>query len=784
MRKKLTLLTLILMGCVVVSTFAQIPQVYDVENRGATCAQPPLPHPDDLPNYPFLPDPFAWSDGSGLIDGFDDWSCRRNEIMAEIMAYEIGPKPPRPENITATLVGDLLTVSITENSETLVLTSTVVIPEGEGPFPVVIGMNSGTGSLAASLFEGVIQVPFMHNQVVTSSHQGERDPDAAYFRLYPELEHVGYYSAWSWGISRLIDGLEIVQEDLKANLERIAVSGCSYGGKMALFAGAFDERIALTIAQESGGGGINAWRVAEALERNVEKIDNTNYSWFMQSMKTNFGGRVGNLPHDHHELMAMIVPRALIVLGNPEQEWLGDEAGFVACKGAEKVYEAFGLDDRFGYSFRGNHGHCVLPDQSIPEVQAFIDKFLHGDETAETTIRVTDTFLETVVPDFWINWPVNADAPEISIVLSEPETVFESPASFSILSTIPDPVNPIEKVVLYEGNTILEEITEAPFTFSFVDVNPGMYSYYAVAYDSEALRGFSNILNITVQAPPQAAYKTSTPPIIDGVVDGIWMHEKVGEMNADIVLLGGEFTDDIVSGYSKMLWDDEFVYLLAVVTDAVLVNDGPAIYQDDNVEFYFDINHSKGSSYDTDDVQYTFRWDDLVIGSIPDGYSKEGLVFKILETTAGYNVEAKIPWATLKGSPEGAKTIGFDFMINDDDTGGDRERKLAWNATADQAWQTPSYFGTVILTDDDVLVSNGRTIKTNNVSVHPNPAQNDLFVSGFEKDFAYQVIDLAGIIHLSGKSGGPINIESIAKGTYMLYVSNNYSHSHFKFIKN
>jgi hypothetical protein len=402
--RKFTLLTLIFMEFLVVSAYAQIPLVYDVENRGATCAQAPLPHPDDLPNYPFLPDPFAWSDGSGLIDGFDDWSCRRNEIMAEIMEYEIGPKPPRPENITATLVGDLLTVSITENGETLVLTSSVVMPEGEGPFPVVIGMNRGTGSIAASLFEGVIQVPFMHNQVVTSSHQGERDPDAAYFRLYPELEHVGYYSAWSWGISRLIDGLEIVQADLKANLERIAVSGCSYGGKMALFAGAFDERIALTIAQESGGGGINSWRVAEALERNVEKIDNTNYSWFMQSMKTNFEGRVGNLPHDHHELMAMIAPRALIVLGNPEFEWLGDEAGYVACKGAEKVYEAFGLEDRFGYSFRGNHGHCSLPEQSIPEVQAFIDKFLHGDETAETTIRVSDDFLEPIEPDEWIQW--------------------------------------------------------------------------------------------------------------------------------------------------------------------------------------------------------------------------------------------------------------------------------------------------------------------------------------------------------------------------------------------
>ncbi len=108
----------------------------------------------------------------------------------------------------------------------------------------------------------------------------------------------------------------------------------------------------------------------------------------MQSMKTNFQGQVGLLPHDHHELMAMIVPRALLVLGNPPFEWLGDEAGYVACKGAEEVYKEFGIEDRFGYSFRTGHNHCQLPDASYPEVQAFVDKFLHHDRTANTTIRV------------------------------------------------------------------------------------------------------------------------------------------------------------------------------------------------------------------------------------------------------------------------------------------------------------------------------------------------------------------------------------------------------------
>ena len=94
----------------------------------------------------------------------------------------------------------------------------------------------------------------------------------------------------------------------------------------------FDERIALTIAQESGGGGAAAWRVSETLG-NVETLGKTSRAWFREDM-FQFSNSVEKLPYDHHELMAMVAPRALLVLGNPDYEWLADESGYVSCRAA------------------------------------------------------------------------------------------------------------------------------------------------------------------------------------------------------------------------------------------------------------------------------------------------------------------------------------------------------------------------------------------------------------------------------------------------------------------
>ncbi|HEX6847327.1 MAG TPA: hypothetical protein VF144_10125, partial [Chitinophagaceae bacterium] len=370
------------------------PLVYNAENTGAAFPAPPLPTLSQAPVIDPLTDPFMWSDGSGRSLSFSDWKKRRNEIRAEIEHYEIGLKPTRPADITAQWLPNanpltgVLRVIITVNGKTLTLNSNVTLPSGTGPFAAVIGMNSQNGSIPADIFSSrnIARITFSHNQVTTYGNPQLTNP---YFQLYPDqnLSSTGQYSAWAWGVSRIIDGLELVQASLPIDLTHIGVTGCSYAGKMALFAGAFDERIALTIAQESGGGGAPAWRVSE-FGGDVEKLGATDYRWFKDDMAQYAGLNVSKLPHDHHELMAMIAPRALLVTGNTDFFWLSNPSCYVSARAAHEVWKQFGVGDRFGFYIDGGHGHCAIPTSQRPAIEAFVEKFLKGNTTVNTDVTV------------------------------------------------------------------------------------------------------------------------------------------------------------------------------------------------------------------------------------------------------------------------------------------------------------------------------------------------------------------------------------------------------------
>jgi hypothetical protein len=347
-----------------------------VEDAGGDCAS----SAGELKQNPRLPDPFAMHDGS-RISSKSEWRCRRDEIKRDIEAYEIGEKPEAPM-VEASLSGSKLNVKVTTSAGSITLSSTVTASAGSDC--VAIGMNG-----PSRLIAGCVQIPFMHDQVVGYANDSSRSQSDPFYKIYPELwDKVSNYAAWSWGISRLIDGIVQMQTELKIDPKKLGVQGCSYAGKMALFAGALDERIALTIAQESGGGGINAWRTSQDYTKrtgnDIEKIDNTNYAWFLGSMKQL---DPYSLPHDHHDLIAMIAPRALLALGNQDYEWLGDESGWKSINAAKEVWKALDVEDHIGFDFTSNHTHCAAAAMQVASATAFVDRFLKG-QTADTNIVV------------------------------------------------------------------------------------------------------------------------------------------------------------------------------------------------------------------------------------------------------------------------------------------------------------------------------------------------------------------------------------------------------------
>jgi hypothetical protein len=293
-----------------------------------------------------------------------------------------------------------LTVTVKQGGATITLTSTITTPSGNGPFPLVIGMNTPTGSLPTSLFGGVATMAFDSTQLVPDGFNVTRGA-GTYFTMYPD-KNAGAMIEWAWGVSRLIDGLYATVSQNKIDLSRIAVTGCSYQGKMALYAGAFDERIALTIPEESGGGGEASWRF-DATQTGTEDLEHAQgTAWYASNLAQFKNADAPKLPTDQHELVAMVAPRAILAVENTGIAYLGAQGESVSMRAAKEVYKALGIPDRLGFTQTQAPAHCSFPTSvQGPEVQAFVNKFLLDQASANTNVArdAYDTDLTK-----WVTW--------------------------------------------------------------------------------------------------------------------------------------------------------------------------------------------------------------------------------------------------------------------------------------------------------------------------------------------------------------------------------------------
>lgn len=374
------------------------------------CAIAQLPTYGELTSNAYLPDPFTFLDGSKVTTRAD-WTCRRAEIAALAQKFEFGNKPCTPYSATTATFNssnNTLTVTVTENGKTISFDCTITYPAtGTAPYPAMIGIGFSFLNNNELSNLGVAIINFPCDQIAEQQSTGSRGK-GKFYDLYCSNHSAGALMAWAWGVSRLIDALEKTPE---ANIDptRLGVTGCSRYGKGALVAGAFDERIKLTIPQESGSGGAASWRVSDAQKaagQNVQTLSQivTENCWFRADFNQ-FSTTANRLPFDHHMIMALCAPRALLVIENTWMEWLGNLSTWTTANAAHYVWEALGIPDYMGFSQVGHSDHCGFPAAQIPELQAYVKKFLVGTGTDDTQVMKTDGNL-IFDKDKWVNWIV------------------------------------------------------------------------------------------------------------------------------------------------------------------------------------------------------------------------------------------------------------------------------------------------------------------------------------------------------------------------------------------
>jgi hypothetical protein len=157
-------------------------------------------------------------------------------------------------------------------------------------------------------------------------------------------------------LQRAVDYL-LTDSDLDG--KHIALVGHSRLGKAAMLAGAFDDRVALTIPLQAGCGGTAPSR--GTVGESVLRINTAFPHWFCGEFKK-FNTQPDRLPFDQNCLIALCAPRAVLLGAAVEDTWANPAGAFDMLKSADTVYRFLGADG--------------LAAQTMPETNKLIDSNL------------------------------------------------------------------------------------------------------------------------------------------------------------------------------------------------------------------------------------------------------------------------------------------------------------------------------------------------------------------------------------------------------------------------
>lgn len=339
---------LIVFSCKGVLAAASFPVLYDEGN---------------VPEF-VLPDPLVMLNGDKVND-VDTWKQKRRPEILKLFATNVYGRTMvgRPDGMTwkvtaenradmnGTAITKTVTIYFTGKTDGPKMDVNIVLPISAAkksvPLITIVEwapqkqwlLDRGYG---LATFEAAQIEPDDKNGYIKSIRKYYAKPDQN--QPGPDLSSVaqakgdewGAIGAWAWGLSRVMDYI-VTDKDIDAN--KVCVAGFSRFGKVAMWAGAQDERFAIVFSGESGCGG--AVIVRRGFGETVKIINNKFPYWFCGNFK-NYGDRVNDLPVDWHMLVALMAPRP-VYIATAEQDLWGDPRGsFLSAKYAEPVYQLFG----------------------------------------------------------------------------------------------------------------------------------------------------------------------------------------------------------------------------------------------------------------------------------------------------------------------------------------------------------------------------------------------------------------------------------------------------------